>query len=52
MYKEDEDNEASLNRQTLNNYVKSKVLERLCERPRKMIHEQAVHSHLYRQTEC
>jgi len=34
------DNEASLNRQILNNSVKRKAVECMCERPRKLIHKE------------
>jgi len=34
----DADSEACLNRQILNNSVKAKAMEDLCERPRKLIH--------------
>jgi hypothetical protein len=36
----DKDSEASLNRQTLNNSVKGKAIEDVCERPRKLIHKE------------
>jgi len=38
MHNHDEDTEASLNRQTLNNAVERKAMEELCVRPRKLIH--------------
>jgi len=40
MYNHDSDSEACLNRQILNNSVKRKAMEDLCERPRKLIHEE------------
>ena len=36
----DADSEACLNRQILNNSVKAKAMEDLCERPRKLIHRE------------
>ena len=39
MHNHDEDSEACLNRQILNNSVKRKAMEDLCERPRKLIHK-------------
>ena len=39
MHSHDEDGEFCLNRQILNNSVKRKAMEDLCERPRKLIHE-------------
>ena len=40
MHSHDADSEACLNRQMLNNSVKRKAMEDLCERPRKLIHEE------------
>ena len=40
MHKHDEDNEACLNRQILNNSAKRKAMEDLCETPRKLIHKE------------
>jgi hypothetical protein len=40
MHSHDADSEAYLNRQILNNSVKRKAIEDLCERPRKLIHEE------------
>ena len=40
MHNHDADSEACLNRQMLNNYVKRKAMEDLCERPRKLIHKE------------
>jgi len=40
MHSHDADSEACLNRQILNNSVKRKAMEDLCERPRKLIHEE------------
>ena len=40
MHKYDEDSEACLNRQILNNSVKRKGMEDLCERSRKVIHKE------------
>ena len=40
MHNHDAGSEASLNRQILNNSVKRKAMEDLCERPRKLIHEE------------
>jgi hypothetical protein len=40
MHSHDEGSEACLNRQILNNSVKKKVMEDLCERPRKLIHRE------------
>jgi len=40
MHKHDADSEACLNRQILNNSVKRKAKEDLCERPRKLIHKE------------
>ena len=40
MYNHDADSEACLNRQILINSVKRKAMEDLCERPRKLIHEE------------
>jgi hypothetical protein len=39
MHNHDEDTEASLNRQILNNAVKMKAMEELCVRPGKLIHK-------------
>jgi hypothetical protein len=40
MHNHDVDSEACLNRQILNSSVKRKVMEDLCERPRKRIHKE------------
>ena len=40
MHNHDADSEACLNRQILNNSVKRKAMEDLCERPRKLIHKE------------
>ena len=40
------DSEACLNRQILNNSVKRKAMEDLCERPRKVIHEELLSQYL------
>jgi len=40
MHNHDADSEACLNLQILNNYVKRKAVEDLCERPRKLIHKE------------
>ena len=40
MHKHDADSEACLNRQILNNSVKRKAKEDLCERPRKLTHQE------------
>ena len=40
MHNHKADSEACLNRQMLNNYVKRKAMEDLCERPRKLIHKE------------
>jgi hypothetical protein len=40
MHNHDADNDACLNRQILNNSVKRKAMEDLCERPRKLIHKE------------
>jgi len=40
MHNHNADSEACLNRQILNNYVKRKAMENLCERPRKLIHKE------------
>jgi hypothetical protein len=40
MHNHDEDSEACLNRQILNNSVKRKAMEDLCERPRNLIHKE------------
>ena len=40
MHNHKADSEASLNRQVLNNYVKRKAMEDLCDRPRKLIHKE------------
>jgi len=40
MHSRDADSEASLNRDILNNSVKSKAMEDLCERPHKLIHKE------------
>jgi hypothetical protein len=40
MYNHDADSEACLNRQILNNSVKRKAMGDVCERPRKLIHEE------------
>jgi len=40
MHNHDADSEACLNRQILNNYVKRKAMEVLCERPRKLMHKE------------
>jgi hypothetical protein len=40
MHNHDADSEACLNRQILNNSVKRKAMEDLCERPRKLIHRE------------
>jgi hypothetical protein len=39
MHKHGEESEACLNRQILNNSVKRKAMEDLCERPRSLIHK-------------
>ena len=38
MHNHDAESEACLNRQILNNSVKKKAMDDLCERPRKLIH--------------
>jgi len=40
MYSQEEDSEACLNRQVLNNYLKTKAMEDLCERLRKLVHKE------------
>ena len=40
MHNHVEGSEACLNRQILNNFVKRKAMEDLCERPRKLIHKE------------
>jgi len=40
MHNRDADSEACLNRQMLNNYVKRKAMEDLCERPLKLMHKE------------
>jgi hypothetical protein len=40
MHNHDAGSEACLNRQILNNSVKRKAVDDLCERPRKLIHEE------------
>jgi hypothetical protein len=40
MHNHDADSEACLNRQILNNSVKWKVMQDLCERPRQLIHKE------------
>jgi hypothetical protein len=40
MHNHNADSEACLNRQILNNSVKRKAMEDLCERPRKLIHKE------------
>jgi hypothetical protein len=40
MHRHDADSEACLNRQILNNTVKKKAMEDLCERSRKLIHKE------------
>jgi len=40
MHRHDADSEACLNRQILNNSIKSKAMEDLCERSRKLIHKE------------
>ena len=40
MHNHDADSEACLNRQILNNSVKRKEMEDLCERPHKLIHKE------------
>ena len=40
MHNHDADSAACLNRQILNNSVKRKAMEDLCERPRKLIHKE------------
>jgi hypothetical protein len=44
MHSYDADSEACLNRQILNNYVKRKVMEDLCERTRRLIHSRFLKS--------
>ena len=46
MHNHDADSEASLNRQILNNSVKSKVVEGLCERLRKLISKERLRQYL------
>jgi hypothetical protein len=40
MHKHDADSEACFNRQILNNSVKRKAVEDLCENPRKLLHKE------------
>jgi len=40
MHNHDADGEVCLNRQILNNYVKRKAMENLCERPCKLIRKE------------
>jgi hypothetical protein len=40
MHNHDAESKACLNRQILNNSVKRKAVEDLCERPRKLIHQE------------
>jgi len=40
MHNHDADSENCLNRQILNNSVKRRAMEDLCERPRKQIHKE------------
>jgi len=40
MHNHDADSESCLSRQMLNNYVKQKAMEDLCERPRRLIHKE------------
>ena len=40
MHNHEADSDACLNRQILNNSVKRKAMQDLCERPRKLIHEE------------
>jgi hypothetical protein len=46
MHHHDAGNEVCLNRQILNNSVKSKAMENLCERPRKLIHKEVRNQYL------
>ena len=40
MHSHDEGSKACLSRQILDNYIKRKAMEDLCERPRKLIHRE------------
>jgi len=50
MHSHDADKEACLNRQILNNSVKRKAMENLCERPRKLIRSQFLDALTYKDT--